>query len=263
MTLDDLKNRCVLHVLRAWPEATVTSIGAGTISVDGLEIDIRNLLGIVNDSAEKSVDPEADIRQYLEEMLNQKEFDILTRDPSVLKAKLRISIRHPRIFGSLNHEAVVHFPFGNGMVALLVVDLSESTRNVTTRMLEQMKLTPQQAYQLAIENLRTHLLPHNFTSVEFYGKIKVVELTGESYYAASIILLPEVCRKLAQTFKGQFMVAIPCRNRFFAWAIDPKYIIDTMCDFTTKLHKQSTYPITDQLFLVRETGITGLAEMPT
>jgi uncharacterized protein YtpQ (UPF0354 family) len=161
-----------------------------------------------------------------------------------------------RFFKGRRPDLLATQAFVNDTVILYVIDLNNSLTPVTLEQLIRWGVSVEELDETARMNLAEH--EPDLEVKVFHGDdgAAAVFNTGDGY-DASRLLLGHLHEKLAPELGREFLVAIPTRDVFIAFPLQPADFADRLHKRVRVDYKKLPYPITDDLFLVARDGVAG------
>ena len=117
-------------------------------------------------------------------------------------------------------------PFVEGLVALPVLDTPRAIRMLGDKDNERLGLTPQEVFDLGLENLRKSQKPI-MDVAKVAGSGQIGQLVGDSFYPSRLLLL-DTWAPLAKEQGGVLIVAIPATDAVFYISEDTPIAIDAL-----------------------------------
>lgn len=140
-------------------------------------------------------------------------------------------------------------PYNAQLAILYAEDRPKQIRYLTPANLEELGLTPAELRPLAVQNLR-RLLPE----IELHRSPTVTMITAGGSYEASLLLLDEVWSGKIVSVEGDPVVAIPTRDLLLLTGTKTPGGVARLREIATKSVAESSYRLTDTLFVRREGG---------
>jgi len=225
------------------------------LRVDDHEIDLRDLYRAATNVDTDAESPDVIIARFLDAQLDAIRFESLTLSFDVIAP--RVMPRICALDGALRRRAahLAHQPFLHDTAIVYVIDLTTGAEIPVT--VEQMM-----RWGVDIEELdtiaRTNLKMREPTiNVELYvhdDRRTAVLNVGDGFDASRLLLSP-VYDALAPELGGNFLVAIPTRDRFIAFPREPHVMVDELRPHIAADFRTRPYPITDDLFLFTLDGV--------
>lgn len=214
-----------------------------TLKVGELQANLDRVFGYCRANAQGCDD---ELRRYVQAVVDASSN---AAAPATREA-LRLVIR-PADFGgrgspAFNAKAAqLRRPFASGLVALPVVDGERSARLMNEGDCEKLGLSPEQAHEVALANVRTTLKP--LADVAKPAQRGVIRTLEGDFYESSRVLLPGDWASLAQAQDGVLIVALPAKDVVLFGADDSAAGLDALRTLARDVARRSPAPLTDIL----------------
>lgn len=214
-----------------------------TLKVGELQANLDRVFGFCRANAQGCDD---ELRRYVQAVAEAR--NIATAP--VTRGSLRLVIR-PADFGSGGSPAAnakaasLRRPFVAGLVALPVVDSERSARLLNEGDCETLGLSPEQALDVALANVRATLKP--LADVAKPATRGAIRTLGGDFYESSRVLLPGDWASLAQAQGGVLIVALPAKDAVLFSADDSAAGLDALRTYARDVARRSPAPLTDIL----------------
>ena len=232
---------------------TLEIIGPMRLQIDEHIIELQDLYRAVHHSDLDDDDIQDYVDKFIIAVINAQH--LMHMDLSLEIAKKRILPRiHAESFLQEQSEHVAHLPFVQHTDIVYLMEFDEVCMAVTEEHMVKWGTDLDDLDTLARENL-----------AKFHPDLTIRVLQGEDGtaamfnvgdgYDASRLLLDSLHDKLAPEMGGDFLVAIPNRDVFIAFPLQPKEFVARLAKQVKRDYARLPYPITDKLFYVTLDGI--------
>ncbi len=240
-----------------WPLHRVERMDSCALEVDGRRLNLEPLHRLVRNDPSRGAEI---ISGYLENLFDDSRPDPLLMEWKDVRATVMPRIQPESIFRHLDRESVAHVPFVNETVIVFVRDLPKMTISITVEEMKAWKVTIEELEEKASENLMGYKpkLPIQFVESKEGGKAAILDSDAMSDgYAAARLLARDLHPRLAPTLGREFYVAIPARDQFLAFTMNPRSFSRRLRVRVNSDHAKLPYPITERFFLVTKDGVAG------
>ncbi|MBI1372794.1 MAG: DUF1444 family protein [Phycisphaera sp.] len=248
------------HFLRRASGHRLDITGPLEVAVDKRAVDLRDLFRAMLTCDIDVDDVAVMIDRFVEGQLDAMRFEELTLSFDVVAPRVMPRIYPMDDFQRRRTGHVAYQPFIHDTVILYVIDLTTGAETAVT--IEQMirwGVDIEELDTIARQNLK---MREPTLNVELYvqdDERTAVLNVGDGYDASRLLLTP-VYKALAPELGGNFLVAIPTRDRFIAFPRTHDDLIHRLRPHIASDYRKLPYPITDHLFLVTLDGIADWGE---
>ena len=212
-----------------------------TLKVGELQANLDRVFGFCRANAQGCDD---ELKRYVQAVADARN----SASAPVTQEALRLVIR-PADFAGAGAAATsatpLRRPFAPGLQALPVVDGERSARVMNEGDCEKLGLSPQQAHDVALANVRKSLKPlADVARPVQRGAIRKLE--GD-FYESSRVLVPGDWAPLAQAQDGVLVVALPAKDVVLYSADDSAAGLDALRTYARDVTRRSPAPLTDIL----------------
>lgn len=143
-------------------------------------------------------------------------------------------------------------PFVEGLVALPVLDMPRAIRMLGGKDNESLGLTPQEVFDLGLENLRKSQKPL-MEIAKVVGSGQIGQLVGDSFYPSRLLLL-DTWAPLAKQQGGVLIVAIPATDAVFYIGEDTPIAIDALRALVMNVQSRAPNRLSSSLLRWKASG---------
>jgi hypothetical protein len=239
-------------LLRARLPDTAITVGTEplTLKVGELQVNLDRVFGFCRANVQGCDDEQRRFVQAVVDVNNKAM-------APVTKEALRLTVR-PADFGLTGAPAAaakaapLRRAFVAGLVAVPVLDSERSARLMNESDCETLGLSPEQAHELALANVRATLKP--LADVAKPVKPGAIRTLGGDFYESSRVLSPNDWAPLAHAQGGVLIVALPAKDAVLYSADDSPAGLDALRTYARDVARRSPAQLTDILLRWTPTG---------
>ena len=239
---------------RMRPSYAVDLVGPRELIVNSRRLDLENVFRMVAHEPERGEDI---VEHYLDQLFSADADQLGAISLDFARPRIMPRIQPESLFEHLNREMVAHVPFVNDTVIVFVTDLPHMTVSITMEQLVRWKLDPDEAEEIARENLDRYAPDVEIQLVESKEGGHAAIISEQDGYDAARLLMSGLFFRLAPQLGGDFLVATPARDMFVAMSYEPREFIERLEERVDQDYRRLPYPITNRLFYVTRDGVAG------
>jgi len=236
------------------PSYAVELVGPRELIVNSRRLDLENVFRMVAHEPERGEDI---VEHYLDQLFSADADQLGSISLDFARPRIMPRIQPESLFEHLNREMVAHVPYVNETVIVFVTDLPHMTVSITMEQLVRWRLDPEEAEQIARENLDRYAPDVEIQLVESKEGGHAAIISEQDGYDAARLLMSGLFFRLAPQLGGDFLVAVPARDMFVAMSYEPREFIERLEERVDQDYRRLPYPITNRLFYVTRDGVAG------
>lgn len=236
--------------------ADVQVSGSLELLIDGHRVDLDDLQRAVRG---EEADANELIQRFIDAFVSTQRLIETPLPFEVVQPKILPQIRPLERLRGMRPGFMASQPFINDTVILYMIDMKDAATPLSTEQLIKWGVDVDEIDRIARNNLASYQPELELQLFRSDDASAALFNTGDGY-DASRLLLDQLYPKLAPELGGNFLVAIPTRDVFIAFPMEPKPFVDRLKTRIRDDFKSLPYPITSDLFLVTLDGVAEWRE---